>query len=275
MTRVEIRKKFDEIVAFSEVEKFLDTPVKRYSSGMYVRLAFSVAAHLEPEILIVDEVLAVGDAQFQKKCLGKMGEVGNEGRTILFVSHNMRALQNLCKAGIVLDKGTITYLGLIGEAIRFYTEKRSYFLHDIAPVELEKPFYREVFLEQGGKKVSVVAINKPFAIRCKIVKRNRKDLVGGLIVKNSDDLWVIHTSNESSLKPLRDFGDEINIEFLAYTLGAGVYSVDVTLLEKNHEFYEYIENVLVFEVEFCGHNYYRADGTEWKGVCGPGIVKHY
>src|SRR5207302_4448410 len=95
MRRAEIARKFDEIVAFAEVEKFLDTPVKRYSSGMYVRLAFAVAAHLEPEILIIDEVLAVGDAQFQKKCLGKMGEVAKGGRTILFVSHNMSAVMNL------------------------------------------------------------------------------------------------------------------------------------------------------------------------------------
>ncbi len=105
MSRAEIRRKFDEIVAFSEVERFLDTPVKRYSSGMYVRLAFAVAAHLEPEILIVDEVLAVGDAQFQKKCLGKMEEVGREGRTVLFVSHNMAAVQNLCTRAILLKQG--------------------------------------------------------------------------------------------------------------------------------------------------------------------------
>ncbi len=105
MGRQEISRKFDEIVAFSEIEKFLDTPVKRYSSGMYVRLAFAVAAHLEPEILIVDEVLAVGDAQFQKKCLGKMEEVGREGRTVLFVSHNMGAIKALCDQAIYLKSG--------------------------------------------------------------------------------------------------------------------------------------------------------------------------
>jgi lipopolysaccharide transport system ATP-binding protein len=107
MTRAEIRRKFDEIVAFAEVKKFLDTPVKRYSSGMYVRLAFAVAAHLEPEILIVDEVLAVGDAEFQKKCLGKMKEVAVGGRTVLFVSHNMNSVQTLCDRAIWLDKGRI------------------------------------------------------------------------------------------------------------------------------------------------------------------------
>ena len=106
MTRAEIKNKFDEIVAFAEIEKYLDTPVKRYSSGMYVRLAFAVAAHLEPEILVVDEVLAVGDAEFQKKCLGKMDDVSKQqGRTVLFVSHNMQAVRNLCKRVMLIDKG--------------------------------------------------------------------------------------------------------------------------------------------------------------------------
>ena len=107
MTRAEIRRKFDEIVAFAEVEKFLDTPVKRYSSGMYVRLAFAVAAHLEPEILVVDEVLAVGDAEFQKKCLGKMSEVAGDGRTVLFVSHNLSAIEVLCPRSIHLASGMV------------------------------------------------------------------------------------------------------------------------------------------------------------------------
>ena len=120
MTKAEIKKKFDEIVAFAEIEKFLDTPVKRYSSGMYVRLAFAVAAHLEPEILIVDEVLAVGDAQFQRKCLGKMEEVGKDGRTILFVSHNMGAVSSLCNKGLVLSGGKIDFDGTSHEAISAY-----------------------------------------------------------------------------------------------------------------------------------------------------------
>jgi len=120
MTRAEIKKKFDEIVDFSEIEKFLDTPVKRYSSGMYVRLAFAVAAHLEPEILIVDEVLAVGDAQFQKKCLGKMEEVGKKGRTVLFVSHNMAMISNLCRTGMMLNEGVLGFCGQVSEAVTKY-----------------------------------------------------------------------------------------------------------------------------------------------------------
>lgn len=121
MSRAEIRAKFDEIVAFAEVEKFLDTPVKRYSSGMYVRLAFAVAAHLEPEILIVDEVLAVGDAQFQKKCLGKMEDVSkNQGRTVLFVSHNMGVISQLCKSAILLKAGSVEIAGSVAETIEKY-----------------------------------------------------------------------------------------------------------------------------------------------------------
>ena len=120
MTRVEIRQKFDEIVAFAEVEKYLDTPVKRYSSGMYVRLAFAVAAHLEPEILVVDEVLAVGDAQFQKKCLGKMEDVGKEGRTVIFVSHNMDAVRALCRRVILLAEGCLFTDAPTEEALSAY-----------------------------------------------------------------------------------------------------------------------------------------------------------
>jgi lipopolysaccharide transport system ATP-binding protein len=126
MSREEIKRKFDEIVAFAEVEQFLDTPVKRYSSGMYVRLAFAVAAHLEPEILIVDEVLAVGDAVFQKKCLGKMEDVSTkEGRTVLFVSHNMEAIQKLCSTSLLLQSGKLIDLGSTNEVISKYIDRYS------------------------------------------------------------------------------------------------------------------------------------------------------
>ena len=124
MDRYEIKKKFDEIVDFAEVEKFLDTPVKRYSSGMYVRLAFAVAAHLEPEILIVDEVLAVGDAQFQKKCLGKMEDVGREGRTVLFVSHNMSSVELLCSRAMLLNQGKLEKDSKISDCIDYYLNSR-------------------------------------------------------------------------------------------------------------------------------------------------------
>ncbi len=125
MSRIEIGRKFDEIVNFSEVEKFIETPVKRYSNGMYVRLAFAVAAHLEPEILVVDEVLAVGDAAFQKKCLGKLGDVSGEGRTVLFVSHNMGQVRLICKQGIMLQDGKITLSGPINTVISDYQRSQA------------------------------------------------------------------------------------------------------------------------------------------------------
>ncbi|MBC7883109.1 MAG: ABC transporter ATP-binding protein [Anaerolineae bacterium] len=122
MGRTEIKRKFDEIVAFAEVEQFMDTPVKRYSSGMYVRLAFAVAAHLEPEVLIVDEVLAVGDVQFQKKCLGKMQEVGQEGRTVIFVSHNMQAIRRLCSSAVYMEKGKAESYANVEAALERYAK---------------------------------------------------------------------------------------------------------------------------------------------------------
>lgn len=152
MSQVEIRKKFDEIVDFSGVEKFLDTPVKRYSSGMYVRLAFAVAAHLEPEILVVDEVLAVGDAEFQKKCLGKMNEVSHqEGRTVLFVSHNMRAIQDLCAKSIFLQNGMVKDIGPTDSVIDHYlnTGTSQTYHGDIGPVKF-------VEINQVEKEIHIV-----------------------------------------------------------------------------------------------------------------------
>jgi lipopolysaccharide transport system ATP-binding protein len=152
MRRNDIAKKFDEIIAFAETERFLDTPVKHYSNGMYVRLAFSVAAHLEPDILIIDEVLAVGDAAFQKKCLGKVREVGNEGRTILFVSHNMDTIRPLCQRGILLEKGKLIDDGDISSVITKYIqsyESNQYSIHSYTSRE-----------GIGGTKITDVFIEK-------------------------------------------------------------------------------------------------------------------
>ena len=132
MRRSEIRRKFDEIVQFAEVDQFIDTPVKRYSSGMYVRLAFSVAAHLEPEILLVDEVLAVGDARFQRKCLGKMQDVAQQGRTVLFVTHNMTTLQNLCTSACLLESGRLVAQGEVNEIIRLYHNRTEAVMAEVA-----------------------------------------------------------------------------------------------------------------------------------------------
>ena len=172
MTRAEIRRKFDEIVAFAEVDKFLDTPVKRYSSGMYVRLAFAVAAHLEPEILVVDEVLAVGDAQFQKKCLGKMHDVARGGRTILFVSHNMQAVRQLCQGVVWLEKGRLREVGPCEETINRYllAEKRVESLRElneqIAQAPADPAFrLREVDVRQDGTSATELVSGKPVEVR--------------------------------------------------------------------------------------------------------------
>ena len=164
MSKAEITKKFDEIVAFAEVERFLDTPVKRYSSGMYVRLAFAVAAHLEPEILIVDEVLAVGDAAFQKKCLGRMREVAGEGRTVLFVSHNMDAVQRLCNKGILLNKGKMVMEGDINAVTNRYLEtfNEGQIWYDIPPpsdVDVQPGFATRLQVENSkGEPVQEIPI---------------------------------------------------------------------------------------------------------------------
>ena len=174
MTHAEIKRKFDEIVAFAEVEKFLDTPVKRYSSGMYVRLAFAVAAHLEPEILVVDEVLAVGDAEFQNKCLGKMSEVAHGGRTVLFVSHNMASLSRLCTRGIFLDNGRKVSEGTISEAVERYlsTTQQEHSGH-YRCVRIEKKVQivgvSIISLEESGIHVS----GTPLKIRVTIHSQNR------------------------------------------------------------------------------------------------------
>jgi lipopolysaccharide transport system ATP-binding protein len=173
MTRAEIARKFDEIVAFAEVERFLDTQVKHYSSGMYVRLAFAVAAHLEPEILIVDEVLAVGDAQFQKKCLGKMGEVARDsGRTVLFVSHNTAALQAICRTGLWLQQGRVVQHGPIGECLSAYlasgNESAAF-----TPANAAKPHITSVALDRAalatGRLRISVGFKSPFPLGCPVV----------------------------------------------------------------------------------------------------------
>jgi lipopolysaccharide transport system ATP-binding protein len=179
MRKAEINRKLDEIVAFSEIEKFLDTPVKRYSSGMYVRLAFAVAAHLEPEILIVDEVLAVGDYAFQKKCMGKMRDVASgEGRTIVFVSHNMGALAQLCERGILLEEGRVTMIAPIDEVVKNYL--KSGLDHNRAqtrfPVDTAKPcqFVSAEILHRDGSLGTDFSCDEPVVIRLRFEVRQQK-----------------------------------------------------------------------------------------------------
>ena len=180
MSRAETKAKFDEIVAFAEVEKFLDTPVKRYSSGMYVRLAFAVAAHLEPEILIVDEVLAVGDAEFQKKCLGKMHDVATGGRTVLFVSHNLDSVLRLCSQVLWLNAGSVKEMGRPATIVHAYSRHRSSESRTISLFERQRPNWarqraitREITcLAEDGACWSY-AFGSSIDFVCKIVVRSR------------------------------------------------------------------------------------------------------
>lgn len=169
MSKHEIKNKFDEIVDFSGVEKFLDTPVKRYSSGMYVRLAFAVAAHLEPEILIVDEVLAVGDTEFQKKCIGKMQDVSGSGRTILFVSHNMQAVQKLCNKAILLNKGTVIRYDDVDQVIPLYISSgeynRSSFVLSSKPTEPFGKVIEAVIEDMNGAPLPEIPVGKSWKVK--------------------------------------------------------------------------------------------------------------
>ena len=193
MSRSDIKKHFDAIVDFAEIEKFLDTPVKRYSSGMYMRLAFAVAAHLEPEILIVDEVLAVGDAQFQKKCLGKMEDVSkNEGRTVLFVSHNIGMIQKLCNRGILLHKGNIMAIDSIDKVVNEYVEGGSsmtpeyYFDYPGNQTSLQAFTTKLTISGINNEPLSEIPIGKPWKVTIDFtVKEHIKGLVVGLGMVNS------------------------------------------------------------------------------------------
>ena len=206
MTRKEIEKKFDEIVAFAEVDKFIDTPVKRYSSGMYVRLAFAVAAHLEPEILIVDEVLAVGDAAFQKKCLGRMRDVASEGRTVIFVSHNMAAVSSLCTSAMVLWEGTVEYpLGDVGEGVQRYLTQ----VHKITKTKLADRTDRQgsgkvrikdfVSFDRNGNELEYIAAGQEidFRIYYSSLEENVGNLIVAIGISSNSGAFVSMLSNET------------------------------------------------------------------------------
>ncbi len=201
MTRAEIKSKFDEIVDFAGVERYIDTPVKRYSSGMYVRLAFGVAAHLEPEILVVDEVLAVGDAEFQKKCLGKMKDVSDKGgRTVLFVSHNMTAVKSLCQTGLLLENGKINKYGDVNSVVDTYmrtvgTERLKFWPREDAPGnEIAKLLEIEIIAEDD-----VLYIDNPIDIRFKIALTDNIDgpLNLSLVINNQEGIPVFNVGSHA------------------------------------------------------------------------------
>jgi lipopolysaccharide transport system ATP-binding protein len=270
MTRAEIRRKFDEIVAFAEIERFLDTPVKRYSSGMYVRLAFAVAAHLEPEILVIDEVLAVGDAQFQKKCLGKMNEVSNEGgRTILFVSHNMAAVKQLCTRGITLHQGRVGFQGSILDSVSSYQSSHasSSLYENTGSVEdglgnenikilkfAVQPLEGEILSVSSGLAFELVFYNYKINI----------NLDATFELSNSDDVIVFHqgvlvTTNSDSKKGIY----HLSASLPSHLLNAGNYKFKLIFGEEQRYPLYVISDFIHFEVlnESFGSNSNIAPGV--------------
>lgn len=243
MTRAEIKSKFDEIVAFSGVEKFIDTPVKHYSSGMYVRLAFSVAAHLEPEILIIDEVLAVGDAEFQKKCLGKMKDVAVQGRTVLFVSHNMAAVKSLCTRSLVIESGQLVYEGSSEEAVDYYLKKSedgasiSHVKLDTNVTDLNDVVDLKevrVYSIEGLKSGIIVRDNKIF-FETRVYKKVKEPLNITLRFKDESGSYLFVTSNrtqgENSLIGIISYYLEIPPNFF----NEGLFFVDVLINFKQKQ----------------------------------------
>lgn len=231
MSRAEVRRKFDEIVDFAGVEKFLDTPVKRYSSGMYVRLAFAVAAHLEPEILIVDEVLAVGDAEFQKKCLGKMEAVGKEGRTVLFVSHNMAAVQQLCSKGIYLRNGGIIYYGGIRMCVEKYCTSNTMvgYIKEFCN-ENEFVKMKEMAFVDANRNIinSEVSRNKVIylSLKFELMKKPQGLTLGYALYDNHGNIifWSYQTDRSEKDWPLLSIGEnELFTQVPTSILNEGVY----------------------------------------------------
>ena len=257
MTKKEIKAKFDEIVAFSEVEKFLDTPVKRYSSGMYVRLAFAVAAHLEPEILIVDEVLAVGDAQFQKKCLGKMQYVSQEGRTVLFVSHDMRKVTALCSRGILLNRGKIKRDGQMAMVADVYLTHRlnSGGFADLANREDRSGSgevqFQSIELLVDGEQRRTFAFREPLSqkIRVKVKKRIGAALVQTTIVSSDGVPVCCFMNTDEGCNWLADIGDyEFTITIERLLLYPGTYSIELWLGDRNRYRIDLINEAISFTV---------------------------
>jgi lipopolysaccharide transport system ATP-binding protein len=263
MTRAEIRKKFDEIVAFLEVEKFLDTPVKRYSSGMYVRLAFAVAAHLDPEILVVDEVLAVGDVEFQKKCLGKMEAVTkHNGRTVIFVSHNLAAVEGLCSKALLVHKGRILVEGDGSEVIRAFLEEPRVPESVGSIFEPVPPsnFLRAELQTCAGSAVNSIKMGDPLRI---VVNLIDADVLSGnkLIGFSIHDARGVKIGGfHTGMRPAetRHRGDIICFDIHAVNLSPGRYSIDLSLTRGVTEYIEKFNNCLnltVVEGDIFGHGF--------------------
>ena len=280
MRRAEIRARFDEIVEFAEIERFLDTPVKRYSSGMAVRLAFAVAAYLEPEILLVDEVLAVGDAAFQRKSLGKMGEVAQEGRTVIFVSHNLAIIQALCQRGILLERGEVVVDAPIGEAIGTYLRTLERAASDdlLERTDRDSRAYDDTLVrrleihEEGGDSANVILSGRPATIVVDLTEELPR-MECQLTIANSLGQPVAgFDSRVSSPEDARDseLGPRIECELASLPLLPGRYRIDV-IVRARGQIQDGLQAAAFFDVE-PGVIAGRPAGAD--GVDGDVILPH-
>jgi lipopolysaccharide transport system ATP-binding protein len=269
MSHAEVGRKFDEIVDFSGVEKFIDTPVKRYSSGMYVRLAFAVAAHLEPEILIVDEVLAVGDAEFQKKCLGKMSDVAHEGRTVLFVSHNMGAITKLCTRVFLLQSGHIVAEGNTSNVISIYQSSSRSHLGSISfeSVQSEAYFTKASILNAEQQVSADISITDSFTIQFEYVvteKLRNLDVTFILWDKNGTKIFTCSLSDVDhkyfTVHPAGNFVARVTIP--AEFLTPGLYSITPAIHEFNRKIYDQKDHAIQFRIVETGSVRYKMLGVD-------------
>jgi lipopolysaccharide transport system ATP-binding protein len=276
MARSDIDRRFDEIVAFSEIGRFLDTPVKRYSSGMYVRLAFAVAAHLEPDILIVDEVLAVGDAEFQKKCLGRMRNVVGHGRTVLFVSHNMAAVKSLCTRAILLEEGRVVADGNVDHVVdRYLSAKRPSGEHGWVPDDARRSGtgegrIRKVALTNAdGDPISQIYLGQPFRVEVAVeMSTPMRHLFAGVGVSTLDGTAVAYSYSHERGQPYwnLDAGWHRLVVDVELTLLPRVYVFDVIIARSDGRQLDYLEQVLEFTALAVAENGY--DVYPWPNTRG-------
>ena len=287
MTRHEITRKLDEIVDFAGIERYLDTPVKRFSSGMTVRLGFAVAAFLEPEILVVDEVLAVGDAEFQKKAIGKMGEISSQGgRTVLFVSHNMSAVRNLCKNGIVLKNGMINYMGTAEDCVDRYLETN---IDDVISSTIvtnknrnrnECDVIHDVHMEEVrllNRNPEAMATDEPIDIEIKL-KRNsdkRTACQYSVVITDSSDVKILNVVSPMTPIPQDKDNYKVRLSVFQHGLPRGRYKIHIAIGEKDFAQalinYDIAFDLLSFEIKYVTkaeqHEYFNYDRS-W------GIILH-
>jgi lipopolysaccharide transport system ATP-binding protein len=277
MTRAEIKSRFDEIVAFAEIDRFLDTPVKRYSSGMYVRLAFAVAAHLEPEILIVDEVLAVGDAEFQRKCLGKMENASNlQGRTVILVSHQMPTVQKLCKRCVLMDQGSIAYDGRTSDALERYTRKSANLCASGLSDRLDRKGAGQALitgltmLDSSGRSVDEILTGKDLLIRLEYGVqpgvRLSNCVISLTILKDGRPIMLL-ASNLVDRNPLSLSGTG-EAEFLVpeLPLSGGRYHISTYLSSDKNSIQDWVDDASAIDVvdaDYYGTGSLYPDG--WQG----------